>query len=77
MLENVCEWICYLIQIFSMNVIYVKEILEIMFFMLKNIKCLYVYCRKFVDIVYILFEVIIFREEVYFCDFVNNVLFFI
>lgn len=40
-----------------MNVIYVKEILEIMFFMLKNIKCLYVYCRKFVDIVYILFEV--------------------
>lgn len=38
-------------------------------------KCLHAYCRKSVDTVYTLLEVIIFREEVYFCDSANNVLF--
>lgn len=46
-----------------------------MFLMSKNIKCLHAYCRKSVDTVYTLLEVIIFREEVYFCDSANNVLF--
>lgn len=40
-----------------MNVIYAKEILEIMFLMSKNIKCLHAYCRKSVDTVYTLLEV--------------------
>lgn len=57
MLEIAYEWICYSTKILSMNVIYAKEILEIMFLMSKNIKCLHAYCRKSVDTVYTLLEV--------------------